>query len=457
MHDTPLQPSRNGGKKETELLQTLRILRYAAMPAPAPDDAAGASPAAEAEPPVPNTFARLAKGGRPSAEGATPADARDRAPEARGDPAPRAKRRATVAARWTDPLRGWRPSALLLSFLLVVAAPFALAAVYLLAAATPQYASTTAFTVRSGPDGGIDALSGIARFTGAPGEAEAAILAEFLQSQTLVERLDRRLDIVRHYSGPSGDPVFALAGSATVEDLLSHWRRKLRVTHDAATGLVELRVLAFSPEMAQLLARELLVEGQTLVNDLNARARQDAVAEAEGALALAEARLIAARAAIAEFRGENGIADAGADLDGRLGVVRLLQGQLAQALVEDDAETDADRIAALRSRIDEERARLAAGPDRVDGSYPALLAAHERLAAERDFAETAWRSALAAHEATMAAAARQATYLAVHVQPTLAERAEFPRSGAILGLLALFLVLAWSIALLTRAAIRDRR
>ena len=54
-------------------------------------------------------------------------------------------------------------------------------------------------------------------------------------------------------------------------------------------------------------------------------------------------------------------------------------------------------------------------------------------------------------------ARRQSRYLAAHVQPTLAERAEYPQRAMILGLSSLFLVFFWAIASMMFYALRDRK
>ena len=298
-----------------------------------------------------------------------------------------ARRRKHPAVRYTHG-RG---------FALAVLLPLCVLALYMTALARPQFTSTVAFTVRSAEQGGMsDALSGFVQFAGASRNTDALILAEFLQSQTLLERLDGRLDLVRHYAAPfDRDPLFALAPSASIEARLTHWRRMLHVESDPATGLLELRIHAFSPEMAQLIARELLVESRMLLNELNADARTGATAQAETELAAARERLSDARAALTAFRTESRILDPSADFEGRAGVLRHLQGQLAQALVEQDIAgmgvTEAPRIAALRDRIEAERTRLVRAPGAEGLDYPALLAMHERLTADRDFAEAAYR------------------------------------------------------------------
>jgi capsular polysaccharide transport system permease protein len=161
-------------------------------------------------------------------------------------------------------------------FALCVVLPLAIIAFYMTAFARPQFTSTVAFTVRSMEHGSAsDALSGFAQFAGGTSSTNALILAAFLESQTLVERLNGRLDLVRHYAEPFDvDPVFALMPSATIEARRTHWRRMLdradRSRHRACR-IADQR--AFSPEMAQLIARELLVECRALLDELNADAR----------------------------------------------------------------------------------------------------------------------------------------------------------------------------------------
>jgi capsular polysaccharide transport system permease protein len=348
-------------------------------------------------------------------------------------------------------------------FALCVVLPLAIIAFYMTAFARPQFTSTVAFTVRSMEHGSAsDALSGFAQFAGGTSSTNALILTAFLESQTLVERLNARLDLVRHYAEPFDvDPVFALMPSATIEARRTHWRRMLDVRTDPGSGLVELRIRAFSPEMAQLVARELLVESRALLDELNADARASATDLARTELAVAHDRLVASRAALTAFRTENRILDPASDLEGRVSVLRLLQGQLAQALVAQDARSDASdegpRVAALRERIDAERGRMIESDSETGQGYPERLAAHERLVAEKDYAEMAHRTALATLDMARAQAARQDHYLAVYIQPTLPERADHGRTAQIVGMSALFLVLLWSLGTLIAAAVRDRR
>jgi capsular polysaccharide transport system permease protein len=230
-------------------------------------------------------------------------------------------------------------------FGLAVVLPLFLLAAYMVAVARPQYVSTVAFTVRSMETGAVnEALAGFAQVAGGVRSTDALILAEFLESQTLLERLNMRLDLVRHYAEPhSIDPVFALAPDATIEARLRHWRRMLAVRSDPATGLVELRIHAFSPEMAQLIARELLVESRTLLNDLNAEARAATTAQAEAELDTARTRLAQARAELTAFRAESRMFDPNTDFEGRDGGAAPASGAIGTGARGSGRASRADR------------------------------------------------------------------------------------------------------------------
>lgn len=412
------------------------------------------------------------------------------APEIEPAPAPRnqkrrrARRQAQKAAQEPPKIVEVAPIAppahmrrrhwgLLLTFLLMVAAPTLVSGWYLWTVAKPQYASTVGFTVRQEESGGAtDLLGGFASSLGSTGtQKDADILYEYIRSQDLVGRIETKLSLTEHYSASwSTDPAYSLWPDATIEDLTRYWSRVAQISYDAATGLIELRVLAFEPEMAQAIANGILEEGQRLINDLNAQARLDTIRYAQVDLEDALVRLKDAREAMAVFRSQSQIVDPQTDIQGRMGVVNTLQQQLAAALIERDllAErtnasdprvTQAERrIDVIRARIAEERLNISSGSDTGTGDdYPTLLGEYEGLIVDREYAEESYRAALAALDVARANANRQSRYLAAYVAPTLPQTAEYPRRFLTIGLIALFSFLAWAILSLVYYSIRDSR
>ncbi|WP_299555910.1 sugar transporter [uncultured Tateyamaria sp.] len=363
---------------------------------------------------------------------------------------------------------------LLFSFLLLVLLPLVVAAYYLFAIAEDQFGSITGFTVRSEESGGAtDILGGLAQFAGTNTSSDGNVLNEFIQSQEIVEAIDAEVDLRAHYAQHWGnDPVFSLWPDASIEDLLWYWERVVRISFDEGSGLIDVQVLAFDPDMATAIAQLIVNESQVRINDLNAQARTDAMRYANEELQVAIARLKEAREALTRFRTRTQIVDPESDIQGRMGVMNNLQQQLAEALVEQDlllatitSETDLRiiqgqrRINVIRDRIAAEREAFASDSGEIGAvgeDYPTLITEFESLTVDREVAEETYRAALTALDVARANASRQSRYLATYVSPTRAQDAEFPQRFVLIGLIALFLVLAWAVMALVYYSIRDR-
>jgi capsular polysaccharide transport system permease protein len=358
-----------------------------------------------------------------------------------------------------------------LAFVLMVLAPVAGASWYLYTRAADQYASTLGFTVRSEEmTSASDLLGGLGSSLGSGTSHDSDILYEYVRSQEIVRRIDQRLDLRAIYSRHhETDPLLSFDPKGSIEDLVDYWDRMLAISYDAGSGLLELRVLAFEPREAQAIAEAIYDESLRTINALSAVAREDATRYAQLDLDQALERLKQAREALTAFRVENQIVDPSADIQGQMGLLNTLQSQLAGALIELDllrdntSETDPRltqaqrRIEVIRARLEEERQKFGAeGSAPGGGSYATTISEFERLSVDREFAEQAYTAALSAYDAARAEADRQSRYLASYIQPTLAERSEFPQRELMIGIVALFGFLAWAIGSLVYYSLRDR-
>ncbi|MDE4175237.1 sugar transporter [Phaeobacter sp. PT47_59] len=362
---------------------------------------------------------------------------------------------------------------LVVSFLLLVLAPLAAVVFYLFTIAEDQYISTAGFTVRSQESSGAtDILGGLANFAGSTTASDGDILYEFIQSQEMVEAVDRAVPLRPHYSQSwPRDWVFSLWPDATLEEMIWYWHRIVGISYDSGSGLTEVQVVAFDADTAQTITRAIVEESQTRINALNEQAREDAMRYAREDLDEALERLKGAREALTQFRTRTRIVDPEADIQGRMGVMNNLQQQLAEALIEYDllrgTVGDSDprlkkaqqHIDVIRERIDIERQTFTSSntdTGAVGEDYPSLIAEFERLTVDLQYAEETYRAALTALEAARDEATRQSRYLATYIKPTRAQESEYPGRYMLSGLAGLFLLLTWSILALIYYSIRDR-
>ncbi len=358
---------------------------------------------------------------------------------------------------------------MLLSFLLLVVAPAGVSIWYLYTQAKDQYGSVVAFSVRSEEfKSPLDFLGGLGKLSGSS-SPDTDILYEYIQSQKLVEEVDAAIDLRRIYSKVSDDPVFTFDTSGSVEDLMKHWKRMVDISYDGGNRLMEITTKAFTPEDARLIAREILTSSAALINRLSDVARADATRYAKEELTKALARLKDARAALTQFRTSTQIIDPSANLQGQMGLLNYLEEQLANALIEadlldqgtntsDPRLTQAKRkIDVIRARIVSERTRLAGENGEAEGTLATLVGEFERLTVEREFAEKSYLAALSVYNSAVADASRQSLYLAAHIEPTLAETAQYPKRGLYSSLIVVFLLFGWSVLMLIAYSLRDRR
>lgn len=364
-----------------------------------------------------------------------------------------------------------RHRALLVGFVLAVVAPLVLTAAYLYTRAADQYASRVAFSVRTEDDSStIEMLGGITGISSSS-SSDADVLFAYLNSQTLVRKLDESVDLVAIWSRvtPKEDPFFSYDAKGSIEDLLRHWQRKVSVVHDTRSGMIEVKVLAFDPLDAQRIAQAVMVEGSAMINELSALAREDAIRYARQELEDAADRLKRSRVSLTEFRNRTQIVDPAIDTQNQMGVLITLQQQLADALIDldllrettyatDPRITQAQlRVDVIDARIGAEKRKLGLGENQSGGAvFATLLGEYESLIVDREFAEQAYVSNLALFDAAKAEARKQSRYLAAHVRPTLAEQAEYPERFRNLSLMAAALMFGWSIVSLVYYSLRDR-
>ncbi|MND83567.1 hypothetical protein D3C77_179080 [compost metagenome] len=340
----------------------------------------------------------------------------------------------SVAAR-----KDWRSRARKhLPFLLIVALPTLVGALYWGVIATPRYVSESHFIVRKVNEARPNNLGLVLQGVGmSAGGSDSFAVQEYMVSRDAAETLDRKFDLDKVLSAHGAD-VFSRYPRpfqpASSEGRFEALKRFVVVGYNATTGITTLRVQAFAAREAQAMNRALLDSGEELVNRLNERAALDAVKDAEAAVTQATARRAQVQQQMAAFRNREGFLDpqlvAGEStqvISGLLGVLAALKAELAE--LQQSAPQSPQipilhgRILAYEVQVEQERAKLTGRA----GSLAPKIAAYESLALQREVAEKALLQASAALLTAEQDVRRQKLYLDRIVEPNLADRPMEPR------------------------------
>lgn len=355
-----------------------------------------------------------------------------------------------------------------LAFLAVVIAPTLLVAIYYLFIVTPRYVSESRFVVRAADSRPQASGLGLAlQGVGLTASNDAYVVHDYITSRDGIDALERRFDFadLMHPRGLdvfNGWPRFWEGPSA--ESLENGLNRFVTIGHDAATGISVLRVEAFDPRTAQQVNEAMLRNGEGLVNRLNDRQAQDAVAQARLATSEARSRLASTQQQLTAFRNREQFVDPessatqGAGLIGSLlTTVANLRAERAQIAAEAPASPQLaaidNRISAFERQIEAERAKLAGASD----SLASKLGTYEELVAQRELASEELAQATASLITAEQEARRQKLYLERIVNPSQPEKATSPKRWRAILTVFVSLLLIYAIGWLIWTGVREHR
>lgn len=331
-----------------------------------------------------------------------------------------------------------RPMTFLPVRMAVLLLPTIICAAYYFFIAADQYQSEAQFVVRSPakPDvsGGISFLVQLGLVKS---QDDSFIVQDYITSRDALKALSTEINVDKMYNREGADFLArypSILYGPTKEQFYKYYKRMVTIVHTDKTGITTLKVDAFRPEDAHMIAETLLTLSEGLVNQINRRLQTDAIANSLAELKTAQARVIGAQAALSEFRNKEMIIDPHqsavalaeliAHFSTELGTVQAQITELKIGSVSGPQIENLQRkAAALGQQIAEERRNIAEGK----GGLAARIAKYEGLVLEREFANRMLSTVEADLVRARAEAARQLLYLERIVEPSLPDDEALPK------------------------------
>ena len=352
-------------------------------------------------------------------------------------------------------------------FWAIVGLPTLLAGVYFFGIASDLYLSEVKFVVRGPSKPQVSGLSAMLSSAGASSVSEDTYAVhEYLMSRDVVRRLEREDDLRALLSRPEGDLISRFPGYLfwrnDFEALNRAYSRFVTVEIDSTSGVSTLQVKAYRPEDAQRLADSLLRFSEQLVNTLNARARHDSLEVFQNEVETIEQKIATIREQLTAYRVKEKMLDPKSAATGPIELVAQMNGQLANSKAQlaevmknspnsPQIPLVRTRIASLEKLIAEERAKITGD----NNSVATALGEYERLTVQNLLAEKQLGSAFASLEAARLEAQRQQLYLETIAKPNLADYPLFPRRMVSFATIVVTCLLAYGIAWLLIASVRE--
>lgn len=358
------------------------------------------------------------------------------------------KTRGTLATLWSA--IGQRYGLLL--FILTFVLPMAWALVFYGLIASDRFISEARFTVRGVNGQQMGGLSVLLRTFGMDrSNDDAFAVHDYIQSRDAVEELQKEIDLRAIFSRPESD-YFTRFGNIftgdTEEALYRHYLKRVDVEENMATGITTVRVHAYRPDDAKLVAEKLLQLSEKLVNGINTRARSDSIDFAQENLKLTGDEVIRTQIALTRFRNDELLINPEQAAQGNFEVIATLSQSLVQEQVRlqqmainspsnPNIGPTEDRIRSLEQQIDIEKSKLTGSDEAISNK----LGRYEELLLRRTLADKAYETAILSIDSARQDAVRKQIYLEAVIRPHLPDESRDP-----LRLRMIFTVLVLSLA-----------
>jgi capsular polysaccharide transport system permease protein len=359
----------------------------------------------------------------------------------------------------------WLKRHIVLVLTLVV--PTFVAILYYGLVASDIYISESRFLVRSpqhqtqsGVFGELLQSSGLSR-----SQDDTYSVHDYILSRDALRELDAKLGVRNAFMSKQVDPINRFAGlywDHSFERFYRYYGKHVDVEYDSTSSITTLTVRAFTAQDAQRINDLLLQMSESLVNRLNERSRQDLIRYSEEEVKLATDKATAAAVALFQYRSKHEIFEPDKQAALQLESVGKIQEELvsteAQLAQLQKLSPNNPQIIGLDSRAQTLRHAIvteAAKVTSANDSFSARAPDFERLTVESVFADKQLGMTLADLETARNEALRQQLYLERLVQPSLPDRAMEPRRIRSVFTVFLLGLIAWGVASLLIAAIRE--
>jgi capsular polysaccharide transport system permease protein len=355
------------------------------------------------------------------------------------------------------------------TFILMVLLPVLGVSLFYGLLASDQYSAEIRFSVRQAVEPIIDddALTILAKglAVNAVGR-EPYMVANYVRSRNIVEQLDQHEWLRSLYAKPAIDFFTRFNRQDSDERLWKYWQRMVNVSVDRVSGLVTIRVLAFTPDDALTLVKAIQASAERMIDQSSLRARTDELRLAEEDLSRARQRYVDALLALRQVREDERTVDLEKTISAT--AETLISAMREKLALEQDRNVDLRILSRSAPQLQVLNQRLQALDDQVEAINRSLTSRNEmdRTAAdsisrfehgelERRFSEKLLEISQASYERARLEAERQHIYLTTVVDPVKPDKAEYPKRLGTIALVSICAIVTWSITLLVIAAIKN--
>ena len=350
------------------------------------------------------------------------------------------------------------------TFFLLFLLPLAAVSAYEIHYASDRYHSNAIVNITAGSSAAPTLDLSMLGLPATADSKDALTLMVFASSLDMLQYLDDKLHLRKHYADPGVDWLSRLPDNASLEDFHDYMASHISVVQDRDSHLISIEVQAFTREFARDIVNAILERSQIFVDKVNARVTDEQTKFFEKQLLVSEARLKEVKDQLLTFQRENRLFNT----DVEATMVNTNIAALEKVLIEKQGELtvglkslneNSPVIQILRSQIDTIQKQLATEKDRLSGgssgAVSELDAQYREIQFNLEFVGNLYKSNMTQLEQARIEAIQRLKYLIVVTQPSLADASLYPNRPYVIGTAAILLLMVYFVLSLLIAIIRE--
>ncbi len=364
--------------------------------------------------------------------------------------------------------------ALLYSFILLVALPTLAATIYFAFIASDQYLSETRVTVRAASEekqssGLGDSASLVGKLGLGAGKStvqDSYLVLNYLKSRAVVHDIGGQEFMESKYSHAGIDWIARLPRGKSAEELWKYWTSMVVPVIDAQSGIVTVKVYAFTPQDAFDISSRIVALSEHLVNKISERSRSSAVDEGQIEVDRAQKELADARTQLQVFRNKSTTIDPvaqAAAIGDAIGKLLVDRGDIENSMLtfSGTLSSTSPAVRIQKSRLDAIDKQIAdlkrqlTSTNSADSPLSSELSTFEQLKLKEEFAEKKYSTAQESLDHSKLELERKQLFISLVVEPGLPQYPLFPER--VVDILLFFAVgfVSWGILCLISASVLD--
>lgn len=361
--------------------------------------------------------------------------------------------------------RSWRRSLKLGSFLWVVGI-FCIAVLYFGVMVSDRYVSRADVLVKQADQ--IKMLPEALSILGVGGSShqDVLLIQDYLQSWDLLSTLDRELDLKGHYQSHQADFFSRLSGDASREDFIEYYRKHLTLHLDDLSGVLTIELQTFDPDYSQRVVTLMLKESEQFINRLGHKMALDQLAFVEKEADRAYQRVQAEKNKVLAFQNSHQLLSPESTSSAQVGMINQIEAELVRQQTElkrlkSYMKSTAPQVVAVETSVNALNKQLQQEQGKLTGvdkdAMNEITASYQEVQARASLAADFYKTSLISLEQARVEAYRKIKHLLVISQPTLADKAEYPRRLYNLVTVGVLLCLFYGLVVMGLATLREHQ